>query len=85
MNQIFYQSMVRVSTARTCCFFAYYFTKINVHITGENGERVILNKDEQDRARLSVEEFGFNMVASDKISLTRNIPDTRLDEWVGAL
>lgn len=47
---------------------------------GEDGERVVVGSDERSRADQSVQEFGFNMVVSDKISLTRHIPDTRLDE-----
>ena len=35
---------------------------------------------EKKAADLSVKEFGFNMVASDKIAMDRTIPDTRLDE-----
>ena len=30
----------------------------------------------------STREFGFNMVASDKIAMDRAIPDTRLQEYV---
>ena len=49
-------------------------------LLGENGEAVYTSMAEKPDADRSVREFGFNMVASDKISMTRTIPDTRLDE-----
>jgi polypeptide N-acetylgalactosaminyltransferase len=36
--------------------------------------------EEKSAADRSTHEFGFNMVNSDKISLDRTIPDTRMDE-----
>lgn len=50
--------------------------------TGENGEPVVLTSEEKTNAESSVHDYGFNMVVSDKISMTRTIPDTRLDEYV---
>ena len=50
--------------------------------TGENGEPVVLTSEEKTIAERSVRDYGFNMVVSDKISMTRTIPDTRLDEYV---
>lgn len=47
---------------------------------GEEGVGVQLDASEDSRARRSVAEFGFNMVASDKISLDRRIKDTRPEE-----
>ena len=47
---------------------------------GENGEGVVLTNSEKDKAKKSISEFGFNMVASDKISFLRRLKDTRLDE-----
>lgn len=47
---------------------------------GENGEPVVLTSEEKTIAERSVRDYGFNMVVSDKISMTRTIPDTRLDE-----
>lgn len=44
---------------------------------GENGEGVSLAPSEKAEGDRSVREFGFNMVASDKISLDRRIKDTR--------
>ena len=35
---------------------------------------------ERGRGQQSVNEYGFNMVVSDKIALNRTIPDTRMDE-----
>ena len=52
--------------------------------SGEGGKRVVVGPDEAFKAQQSVSEFGFNMVASDKISLTRNTLDTRMSEWVVA-
>ena len=37
---------------------------------------------EKSRGDITVREYGFNMIASDKVSMTRTIPDTRLDEYV---
>ena len=48
--------------------------------TGENGEPVYTSMAEKVNADRSTREFGFNMVASDKIAMDRAIPDTRLDE-----
>ncbi len=47
---------------------------------GEDGVAVILDPSEKAAADASVREFGFNMVASDKISLDRRIKDTRNPE-----
>lgn len=47
---------------------------------GEGGIPVNLDQSEKARGDQSVREFGFNMVASDKISLDRRIKDTRPDE-----
>jgi hypothetical protein len=47
---------------------------------GENGEGVMLIDTEQKNAYPLIEKFGFNMVASDKISLDRRIKDTRPSE-----
>lgn len=44
---------------------------------GENGEGVSLAASDKAEGDRSVREFGFNMVASDKISLDRRIKDTR--------
>ena len=49
---------------------------------GEEGEPVALSQGEKGEADRSVRAYGFNMVVSDKISMTRTIPDTRLDEYV---
>ena len=56
-------------------FLAYLFS-------GENGEAVYVSMAEKAAADRSVQEFGFNMVASDQIAMDRNVPDTRLDEYV---
>lgn len=37
---------------------------------------------EDAEAKRQLNEFGFNMVVSDKIAMNRTIPDTRLDEYV---
>lgn len=49
---------------------------------GEGGVPVILSADEKAAGEATVREFGFNMVASEKISLDRRIKDTRPDECV---
>ncbi len=49
---------------------------------GEKGEAVYTSMEEKAAADRSVREFGFNMIASDKIAMDRSIPDTRLDEYV---
>lgn len=38
---------------------------------------MILSPEEEEKARETVSRYGFNMVASDKISLDRRIKDTR--------
>ncbi|CAH1791951.1 unnamed protein product [Owenia fusiformis] len=47
---------------------------------GEGGEPVYISMAEKAQGDRSTQEFGFNMVASDKISMTRRVPDTRMDE-----
>lgn len=47
---------------------------------GENGEGVSLSKVERPAGLKSVREYGFNMVASGKISMDRRIKDTRHHE-----
>ncbi|XP_059173884.1 N-acetylgalactosaminyltransferase 7-like [Physella acuta] len=47
---------------------------------GENGKPVHLSSEEKYQAEQSVTEFGFNMVASDKVAMDRSIPDTRPEE-----
>ncbi len=49
---------------------------------GEGGIPVNLDASEKARGDQLVREFGFNMVASDKISLDRRIKDTRPAEFV---
>lgn len=44
---------------------------------GENGEGVELRGDEIEAGKKSVREYGFNMVASEKISMDRRVMDTR--------
>ncbi|XP_023931769.1 N-acetylgalactosaminyltransferase 7-like [Lingula anatina] len=47
---------------------------------GEMGEPVYVSMSEKAAADRAIREFGFNMIASDKIAMDRNIPDTRPDE-----
>ncbi len=47
---------------------------------GENGAEVTLQPNDKSLANRLIAEFGFNMVASDKISLDRRIKDTRPSE-----
>lgn len=47
---------------------------------GEGGEAVHTTMAEKDAADRSIHEFGFNMVASDKIAMNRTIPDSRMSE-----
>jgi len=49
-------------------------------VTGERGEPVYITPDEQQKADRSIREYGFNMVASDKIAMNRTIPDLRMSE-----
>ncbi|KAL8619562.1 hypothetical protein ACOMHN_019618 [Nucella lapillus] len=47
---------------------------------GEEGKAVHTSMEEKSKADQTVREFGFNMVASDKVPMNRSIPDTRMDE-----
>ena len=47
---------------------------------GENGAGVNLDDAEKRSAQSLIGVYGFNMVASDKISLDRRIKDTRPEE-----
>lgn len=44
---------------------------------GEGGVPVQLTSSEEKKAQQTIMEYGFNMVASDKISMDRRIKDTR--------
>ncbi|CAF0787481.1 unnamed protein product [Rotaria sp. Silwood1] len=59
-----------------------YETKNSVKVSGpgENGEGVHLHGEDIQRGQESVAEYGFNEVASDKISLDRIARDTRPEE-----
>uniref|UniRef100_A0A8C5N278 Polypeptide N-acetylgalactosaminyltransferase n=1 Tax=Leptobrachium leishanense TaxID=445787 RepID=A0A8C5N278_9ANUR len=47
---------------------------------GEGGKPFVLGPDYKESVQASIKEFGFNMVASDMISLDRTINDLRHDE-----
>ncbi|ESO86827.1 hypothetical protein LOTGIDRAFT_194702 [Lottia gigantea] len=47
---------------------------------GENGEPVYSTMEERAKSDQSIRDYGFNLVNSDKISLDRTVPDTRMDE-----
>ena len=47
---------------------------------GEHGAAVHLTAEEKRKGDAHMREYGFNMAASDKVSLDRAIPDTRPDE-----
>ncbi|XP_011616783.1 N-acetylgalactosaminyltransferase 7 isoform X1 [Takifugu rubripes] len=47
---------------------------------GEGAKPFVLNAEYKDAIQASIKEFGFNMVASDMISLDRSISDIRHDE-----
>lgn len=47
---------------------------------GEGAKPLVLGPEYKDSVQASVKEFGFNMVASDMISLDRSISDIRHDE-----
>lgn len=53
-----------------------------MHHAGENGEPVFHDMSEDREAKRQLQQYGFNMVVSDKIAMNRTIPDTRLDEYV---
>lgn len=44
---------------------------------GENGAGITLNGDEKTKADELMKKWFFNIIASDKISVDRSIPDTR--------
>lgn len=47
---------------------------------GEGAKPLVLGPEYKDSVQATVKEFGFNMVASDMISLDRSISDIRHDE-----
>lgn len=47
---------------------------------GEGGKPFVLGPDYKDAVQASIKEFGFNMVASDMISLDRTISDIRHEQ-----
>lgn len=47
---------------------------------GEEAKPFVLSPEYKDAIQASIKEFGFNMVASDMISLDRTITDIRHDE-----
>ncbi|XP_076464804.1 N-acetylgalactosaminyltransferase 7-like [Babylonia areolata] len=47
---------------------------------GQRGEAVYTAMDEKAKADAQIQQYGFNMVNSDKIAMNRTIPDTRLEE-----
>ena len=49
---------------------------------GEGGKAVVTALEEKDEADRQTREYGFNMVASDKVAWNRTVPDTRMPEWV---
>ena len=49
---------------------------------GEGAKPFVLGPEYKDSVQASIKEFGFNMVASDMISLDRTISDIRHEEWV---
>lgn len=46
------------------------------------GVPVLLSAEEERKAQATITQYGFNMVASDKISMDRNIKDTRPAEYI---
>lgn len=52
---------------------------------GEGAKPLILGSEYKESVQASIKEFGFNMVASDMISMDRTISDLRNDEWVCCL
>ncbi|XP_055346582.1 LOW QUALITY PROTEIN: probable N-acetylgalactosaminyltransferase 9 [Paramacrobiotus metropolitanus] len=51
--------------------------KVERDAPGENGQGVVLTKDEQEQADALFKKEAFNIIASDKISLQRTVPDVR--------
>ncbi len=49
---------------------------------GEGSKAFVLGPEYKDSVQASIKEFGFNMVASDMISLDRTVDDLRHEEWV---
>lgn len=44
---------------------------------GENGEPVILGENDAEISKLYAQDYSYNVLVSDRISLDRSIPDTR--------
>ncbi|KAK7488654.1 hypothetical protein BaRGS_00020107 [Batillaria attramentaria] len=47
---------------------------------GEGGKPVYTSMDEKPQANSQIQQYGFNMLNSDKIAMNRTIPDTRMAE-----
>lgn len=47
---------------------------------GEGGKPVFTSLEEKSDANKQIQQYGFNMVNSDKVPMNRTIPDTRLEE-----
>ena len=75
------QSTVRVPVFREGVLGNFEVTEEKRSGPGEYGKPVILVGEEKAAGAISNREYGFNQVASDKVSLDRVIPDTRPEEW----
>lgn len=70
------QETMRVRQER----YLSYQKRLPLHGPGEGGEPVILRDDELDKAEKTIKEMSINVVASEKISMDRHIPDFRSKE-----
>lgn len=73
-------SMAEIQQYREKRFEAYALSEPNRTGPGEQGIGITLRPEEEARGKEDMEEKGFHLFISDRISLQRSLPDVRPDE-----
>ena len=77
VNQRKERDFSRIMEFRLKRYHDYQLTQYNRTGPGEGGKPVYLDEKESKERREDIKKEGFNIVASDRISLMRSIPDVR--------